>query len=49
MGELTDDLFNCWRNDSVHGDQIAYTCIAVGLVDKVLTKNLPEEDLVHIT
>ncbi len=30
MGELTDALFNCWRNDPIHGDKIAYTRIAVG-------------------
>jgi hypothetical protein len=45
MGELTDALFNCWRNDPIHGDKIAYTRSAVGLVDKVLTKALPEDDL----
>jgi hypothetical protein len=45
MGELTDALFNCWRNDPIHGDKIAYTRIAVGLVDKVLTKTLQEDDL----
>jgi hypothetical protein len=47
MGELTDALFNCWRNDPIHGDRIAYTRtrIALGLVDKVLTKALSEDDL----
>jgi hypothetical protein len=43
MGELA--LFNCWRNGPIHGDKIACTRIAVGLVDKVLTKALPEDDL----
>jgi hypothetical protein len=45
MGEFTDALLNCWRNDPIQGDKIAYTRIAVGLVDKVLTKALPEDDL----
>ena len=45
MGELTDALFNCRRNDPIHGDKIAYTRIAVGLVNKVLTKTLQEDDL----
>ncbi len=33
MGVLTDALFNCWRNDPIHGNKIAYTRIAIGLVD----------------
>jgi hypothetical protein len=43
MGELTDALFSCWRGDPIHGDKVAYTRITVGLVDKVLTKSLPED------
>jgi hypothetical protein len=33
MGDLVDCLYNCWRNDSVHGDKSAYLKLAMALLD----------------
>ncbi len=44
MRELTNTLFNCWKND-----KIAYTRIAVGMFERFLTKTLPpKEDLRNV-
>jgi hypothetical protein len=39
-----DGLYEFWSNDPVHGDKIAYSKIALGLLD-LLDRKLPEGDL----
>jgi hypothetical protein len=44
MGDLVDCLYNCWRNDSVHGDKSAYMKIAMGLLDFLEPKPIPYDN-----
>jgi hypothetical protein len=44
--QYMDTLYDLWGSDTVHGDKISYSKIAIGLLDK-LNKNLPETDLRH--
>jgi hypothetical protein len=44
MGDLVDCLYNCWRNDSVHGDKSAYMKIAMGLLDFLEPKPNPYDN-----
>jgi hypothetical protein len=39
-----DTLYDLWGSDTVHGDKIAYSKIAIGLLDS-LNRILPETDL----
>jgi hypothetical protein len=39
-----DSLYDLWGSDTVHGDKLAYSKIAIGLLDS-LNKSLPESDL----
>ncbi len=41
-----DTLYDLWGSDTVHGDKIAYSKIAIGLLDS-LNRILPETDLRH--
>ena len=42
MGDLVDCLYECWRNDSVHGDKSAYLKLAMALLDFLEPKDGPE-------
>ncbi len=41
-----DTLYDLWGSDTVHGDKIAYSKIAIGLLDS-LNRTLPDSDLRH--
>ncbi len=41
-----DTLYDLWGSDTVHGDRIAYSRIAIGLLDS-LNRTLPDSDLRH--
>jgi hypothetical protein len=43
MGDLVDCLYNCWRNDSVHGDKSAYLKLAMALLDFLEPKMDPND------
>jgi hypothetical protein len=44
IAQYMDTLYDLWGSDTVHGDKIAYSKIAIGLLDR-LNRNLPETDL----
>jgi hypothetical protein len=41
-----DSLYDLWGSDTVHGDKLAYSKIAIGLLDS-LNRSLPDSDLRH--
>jgi hypothetical protein len=41
-----DSLYDLWGSDTVHGDKLAYSKIAIGLLDS-LNRTLPDSDLRH--
>ncbi len=41
-----DSLYDVWGSDTVHGDKLAYSKIAIGLLDS-LNRTLPDSDLRH--
>jgi hypothetical protein len=41
-----DTLYEIWGSDTVHGDKIAYSKLAIGLLDN-LNRTLPDSDLRH--
>jgi hypothetical protein len=41
-----DTLYELWGSDTVHGDKIAYSKLAIGLLDS-LNRTLPDSDLRH--
>jgi hypothetical protein len=41
-----DSLYDLWGADTVHGDKLAYSKIAIGLLDS-LNRSLPDSDLRH--
>jgi hypothetical protein len=46
IAQYMDTLYDLWGSDTVHGDKLAYSKIAIGLLDS-LNRNLPETDLRH--
>jgi hypothetical protein len=46
VAQYMDTLYDLWGSDTVHGDKIAYSKIAIGLLDR-LNRNLPETGLGH--
>jgi hypothetical protein len=41
-----DTLYELWGSDTVHGNKIAYSKLAIGLLDS-LNRTLPDSDLRH--
>jgi hypothetical protein len=46
IAQYMDTLYDLWGPGTVHGKKIAYSKIAIGLLDR-LNRNLPETDLRH--
>ncbi len=46
VAQYMDTLYDLWGSDIIHGEKIAYSKIAIGLLDR-LNMNLPETDLRH--
>jgi hypothetical protein len=46
VAQYMDTFYDLWGSDTVHGDKIAYSKIAISLLDR-LNRNLPETDLRH--
>jgi hypothetical protein len=46
VARYMDTLYDLWGSDTVHGDKIAYSKIAIGLLDS-LNRTLPDFDLRH--
>jgi hypothetical protein len=46
IAQYMDTLYDLWGSYTVHGDKIAYSKIAIGLLDS-LNRILPETDLRH--
>ncbi len=46
IAQYMDTLYDLWGSDTVHGDKITYSKIAIGLLDS-LNRILPETDLRH--
>ncbi len=40
--QLMDSMYNCWNQDPVHGEKVAYTRIGLGILD-LIKKDSPRE------